>query len=99
MSKEEAIKQARIDLAAALRWAARLGFSEGVCNHFSAAVPGETGVFLINPQGLHWSEVHPRDIVMVDLSGKVLEGAHTVEPTAFSIHAAIHGARKRNVCV
>lgn len=31
-------RQGRIDLAAALRWAARLGLNEGVCNHFSLAL-------------------------------------------------------------
>jgi len=34
-----------------------MGLGEGICNHFSAEVPGRTGHFLINPQGLHWSEV------------------------------------------
>jgi ribulose-5-phosphate 4-epimerase/fuculose-1-phosphate aldolase len=84
------VNQARIDLAAALRWAARLGLHEGVCNHFSMAVPGTTDRFLINPQGLHWSEVTAGDVVMSDAQGKVIEGRHPVEPTAFFIHARIH---------
>ena len=33
------LKQHRIDLACALRWAARLNLHEGVDNHFSLAVP------------------------------------------------------------
>ena len=37
-STEEAVRQARIDLAATLRWADRLGLSEGICNHFSLLV-------------------------------------------------------------
>ena len=37
---EEAVAQARIDLAATFRMAARLGLHEGICNHFSAMVPG-----------------------------------------------------------
>ena len=50
----------RADLAAALRWAARLGFNEGVDNHFSIAVSNEStdtnqDQFLINPYGWHWS--------------------------------------------
>jgi ribulose-5-phosphate 4-epimerase/fuculose-1-phosphate aldolase len=48
---------ARIDLTAALRSASRLGLGEGICNHFSLAMPGKPGHFLINPQGLHWSEI------------------------------------------
>ena len=37
------LEQIRIDLAASLRWAHRLGLSEGVDNHFSVAVPTTTG--------------------------------------------------------
>ena len=35
---EEALQEARIDLAACFRMAARLGMSEGICNHFSAKI-------------------------------------------------------------
>lgn len=84
------VAQARTDLAAALRWAARHALNEGVCNHFSMVVPGREDAFLINPQGLHWSEVTPDDIVMTDVSGKIIEGRHPVEPTAFYIHGRVH---------
>jgi ribulose-5-phosphate 4-epimerase/fuculose-1-phosphate aldolase/diadenosine tetraphosphate (Ap4A) HIT family hydrolase len=80
----------RADLALALRAAAHLGLSEGICNHFSVAPPGEPGRFLINPRGLHWSEVGAADIVLIDTEGRVLEGRHRVEPTAMFIHAAVH---------
>ena len=51
MAKQPAPEQqARIDLACALRSASRMGLGEGICNHFSAEVPGRTGHFLINPQ-------------------------------------------------
>ena len=63
MSDPASESNARTDLAAALRWASRLGFGEGICNHFSMALPGEDDRFLINPQGLHWSEVTPADLV------------------------------------
>ena len=86
---------ARRDLVAALRSAERLGLAEGVCNHFSLAVPGKAEQFLINPQGLHWSEVTPADLVVVDGDGRQLSGKHTVEPTAFFIHGRIHRAHPR----
>src|SRR5262245_65761915 len=88
------IIQARIDLAAALRWAARLGLSEGICNHFSLVVPGAQDRFLINPQGLHWSEITPGDLVVVDSDGAVIEGKHPVEATAFFIHSRIHLSKR-----
>lgn len=92
------MRQARIDLTAALRNAARMGLSEGVCNHFSLEVPGEPDKFLINPQGLHWSEITPGDLMVVDAEGRIVDGRHVVEPTAFFIHLGVHRvARKKAV--
>ena len=78
------------DLALALRAAAHHGLGEGVCNHFSVALPGRADVFLLNPRGLMWSEVQAADIVLVDAEGRKLAGRHAVEPTAMFIHAAVH---------
>src|SRR6478735_8747244 len=86
----QGMRQLREDLALALRAAAHHGLGEGVCNHFSVAVPQRTDWFLLNPRGLHWSEVQGHDIVLVDASGRVLAGNHPVEPTAMFIHAAVH---------
>jgi ribulose-5-phosphate 4-epimerase/fuculose-1-phosphate aldolase len=98
MSIQDAVRQARIDLTAALRSAARMGLNEGVCNHFSLELPGAPDKFLINPQGLHWSELTPADLMIVDEKGEVVEGKHKVEPTAFFIHGRIH-LGKRKKCV
>jgi ribulose-5-phosphate 4-epimerase/fuculose-1-phosphate aldolase len=92
-------REARIDLATALRWASRLGLGEGICNHFSLAVPGRDSHFLINPQGFHWSEVRPADLVVVDAAGRKIAGAHNVEPTAFFIHGAMHRGGRHPNCV
>lgn len=92
------IRAARIDLIAALRSAARMGLNEGVCNHFSLELPGAPDKFLINPQGFHWSELVPDDLMIVDEHGEVVEGRHKVEPTAFFIHGRIH-LGKRKKCV
>jgi len=92
-------QQARIDLAAALRTASRMGLGEGICNHFSVEVPGRAGHFLINPQGLHWSEVTPADLVTVDAGGRKVAGRHEVEPTAFFIHGAAHRSKPSAKCV
>ena len=92
-------REARRDLVCALRSAERLDLAEGVCNHFSLAVPGKSGQFLINPQGLHWSEVTPADLIIVDGDGNHVSGKHRVEPTAFFIHGRIHRANPRAQCV
>ncbi len=93
------IRQAKIDLCAALRWADRLGFSEGVCNHFSSALPGTKDHFLLNPQGLHWSEIKAQDIITVDLPGNLVEGKWSAEPTAFFIHSKVHEMNPDAKCV
>src|SRR4029453_2605737 len=88
----------RIELVAALRWAARLGFQEGVDNPFSLAVPDSDGLrFLVNPYGQLWSEVTASSLVLCDASGEVLEGEHGVEATAFFIHAPLHARQARAV--
>ena len=97
VSKKYDLRQARIDLVAALRTAARMGLNEGVCNHFSMEIPGAPDKFLINPQGFHWSELTPGDLMIVDENGVVLEGKHTVEPTAFFIHGRIHLGKRKPV--
>ena len=84
------VRQLRNDLALALRAAAHHGLSEGVCNHFSVLLPGAQDRYLINPRGLHWSEIGPEDIVLIDVRGNVLAGRHRVEPTALFIHGAVH---------
>ncbi|KTT22714.1 class II aldolase/adducin family protein, partial [Pseudacidovorax intermedius] len=62
-----AVRRLREDLALALRAAAHHGLGEGVCNHFSVMLPGEPARYLINPRGLHWSEVGADDVVMIDV--------------------------------
>lgn len=92
-----AVARLRNDLALALRAAAHHGLAEGVCNHFSVALPDEEH-FLLNPRGLLWSEVRAEDIVIVDREGNKIAGRHEVEPTAMFIHAAIHRIARKH-CV
>lgn len=87
------LREAREDLAAALIYADKLGFSEGICNHFSLAVSDDGNEFLVNPQGLHWSELTASDIILCHRDGRVLDGKHPVEATAYFIHAPIHAGR------
>jgi ribulose-5-phosphate 4-epimerase/fuculose-1-phosphate aldolase len=98
------VQDLRVDLAASLRWAARLNLHEGVDNHFSLAVPDDDGVvrgnrFLINPFGWHWSEITASSLVLCDAEGNVLEGDNKVEDTAFFIHSRVHLAAPHAHCV
>lgn len=92
------VEKLRSDLALALRAAAHHGLGEGVCNHFSVALPDNDALFLLNPRGLLWSEVQADDIVLVDDLGRKLAGQHEIEPTAMFIHAAVHRLAKK-ACV
>ena len=86
----DAIWQARIDLAACFRAAAKLGMNEGVCNHLSAVVPGHDDLFFVNPDGWGFSEMTASRLLICDYDGRVIAGTGTPEPTAFFIHARVH---------
>lgn len=80
--------QARIDLAAAFRCAARLNMHEGVCNHFSMMLPGKR--FLINPKGTHFERITASGLIVIDEHGKTLEGTGRPPMTGYSIHTRMH---------
>ncbi|MFS2161535.1 aldolase [Pseudomonas sp. Pseusp122] len=88
-----AIQAARVDLAASLRMAARLGLSEGICNHFSAVLPGHPELFLVNPYGLAFEEVTASSLLICDIHGQLVSGDGKPEATAFYIHARLHRHR------
>ena len=85
------INKARIDLTLALKAANFYELNEGVCNHFSHSLEFNKKKFLlINPQGIHWSEIKPNMLVLIDESGKPVYKNDIVEPTAYFLHLAIH---------
>ncbi|GJD50076.1 Methylthioribulose-1-phosphate dehydratase [Methylobacterium crusticola] len=91
----EEVVQARIDLAACFRMAARLGFEEGICNHFSALVPGTNDLFLVNPYGWAFREITASRLLICDFAGNVVAGEGRPEATAFYIHARLHARMPR----
>jgi len=92
-------KESKLDLVAVLRTAERLGFSEGVDNHFSCLNPNSENTFLINPHRIHWAEVCVSDIVEIDFNGQVLGNSAPPEATAFFIHSRIHKRCPDAFCV
>ena len=95
------VTTARRELASAFRLAAHFDFNEGICNHFSFALPrvGATERYLINPYGVHWSEMRGSDLLLIDGDGRVIEGDGEVEATARHIHIAGHRANARHACI
>ena len=60
---------ARVELAACYRIFDYLGWTELIYNHITLRVPGPEKHFLINPFGLHYSEVTASNLVKIDLDG------------------------------
>ncbi len=81
----------RTDLAAALRWTARLDLHEGVANHFSLAVNDDGSRFLMNPNQVHFSRIRASDLLLLDADDReALERANAPDPTAWGLHGAVH---------
>ena len=96
--------RARTELAACYRVFALLGWTEMIYNHITVrladSVTGGARQFLINPFGLHYSEVTASNLVRIDVRGQVLDGStHTVNPAGFTVHAAIHQGLPTAHCV
>jgi ribulose-5-phosphate 4-epimerase/fuculose-1-phosphate aldolase len=90
----------RVQLAACYRIFALLGWTELIYNHVTVRIPGPDRHFLINPFGLHYTEVTASNLVRIDLEGRVVDGsAHRVNPAGFTLHAAIHAGIPEAHCV
>ncbi|MSQ72446.1 MAG: class II aldolase/adducin family protein [Betaproteobacteria bacterium] len=82
---------ARVQLAACYRIFAHLGWTELIYNHITLRLPGPDRHFLINPFGLHYSEVCASNLVKIDVRGNIIGAADwPVNPAGFTIHACIH---------
>jgi ribulose-5-phosphate 4-epimerase/fuculose-1-phosphate aldolase len=96
----DAERKARIELAAAYRIFDMLGWTEMIFNHITVRVPGPEVRVLINPFGLHYSEITASSLVLIDIDGNpVRETRWPVNRAGFVIHSAIHGAIPQAHCV
>lgn len=85
---------ARVDLAAAYRLAAALGWHDLLGTHFSLRVPGEPGHYLVNPAGYLFEEITASSLVKITLDGEQLsESPLGVNPAADEIHGAVYKVR------
>ncbi len=83
-------RELRLRLAACYRVFALLGWVEMIYNHITVRLPG-TAQFLINPFGLHYTEVTASNLVKIDVEGRVIgESRWPVNPAGFVLHSAIH---------
>ena len=99
----EAEWKARLELAVCYRLFAHLGWTELIFNHVTVRVPGEADGerhYLINPFGLHYSEVTAANLIKVGIDGEpVHRTPHTVNRAGFVIHSAIHANRPDAHCI
>jgi ribulose-5-phosphate 4-epimerase/fuculose-1-phosphate aldolase len=94
----------RQQLAACYRVFAMLGWTEMIYNHITVRLPdsvtGGDKQFLINPFGLHYSEVTASNLLKIDLQGNKLDdNPWPVNPAGFTVHAAIHDGLPDAHCV
>ncbi|HBI82246.1 class II aldolase/adducin family protein [Orrella sp. NBD-18] len=97
--------QARVNLAACYRLVDMYGLSDMIANHISARIPGEDGVFLINPYGMMYEEITASSLLKSDFQGNIVGGpdfgdlGYGVNRAGAVIHSAIHEARHDVGCV
>lgn len=78
-----------MDPTAAFHLAVASNLHEGIANHFSAVLPDRPH-FLVNPFGLHFSEITASNLIVCDFDGKVVRGDGAPAASAPHIHAPIH---------
>lgn len=86
---------ARVELAACYRIFALLGWTDMVMSHITLRLPdsvtGDALQFLVNPFGLHDSEVCAGNLIRVDVSGSVWDASrYKPNPAATGLHQAIY---------
>ena len=108
---------ARVQLAACYRIFAMLGWVEMIYNHITVRLPDSVTAdaaaagaskgpyFLINPFGLHYSEVTASNLLKIDLAGNKIsapgqpQNPWPVNPAGFTVHAAIHAGLPDAHCI
>ena len=95
---------ARIQLAACYRIFDMLGWTEMIYNHITVRLPDSVTngdkQFLINPFGLHYSEVTASNLLKIDVKGNKLDdNPWPVNPAGFTVHSALHENIAQAHCV
>lgn len=78
----------RRDLADAFRICHRMGWSESVGNHFSAAVNADGQQFLLNRKWQHFDTIQPQDLLLLD--SRKTETPEGVDDSAWCVHGTLH---------
>ena len=95
---------ARLELAACYRIFAMLNWTEMIYNHITIRLPdsvtGGSLQFLINPFGLHYTEVCASNLLRVDETGRVIDASrYKPNPAGMVLHRALHQGLPQAHCV
>jgi L-fuculose-phosphate aldolase len=85
-------------LAVAGKVLAANGQGDFTRGHISARLPGKTPLFLMKPHSVGLDEITPKNILTIDMTGKVVEGTARRHSEVF-IHSEIYKARPDVGCV
>ena len=92
--------QARVDLAAAFRLAARNDWHEAVANHFSLATSPDGKRFLMNPRWRHFSKVRASELLHLDADdASTMDRPDAPDLTAWSLHGRLHASLPQARCI
>ncbi len=95
----EAEWEARVNLAAVFRLAAKHDLSDLALTHFSARIPDEPDRFLLNPYGLMFEEITASSLVTTDREGgDPLETGSPLNAVGIMLHSAVLDARPDVAC-
>jgi len=93
----------RVDLALSYRLCWMFGYTEGICNHLSVALPCN-GKFLMIRYGQVWSDVKASDLLLINMDGTVdgwdPDEEAPYEFSAYHIHRNCHvrGQKAATAC-
>ena len=85
--------QARVELAAAHRYAEHRQWTDLIFNHFTVRVPGEPNHFLVKQHELMFEEVTASNLLKINMDGQPVGTDAHVNAAAYTIHTAIFEAR------
>ncbi|HSU04709.1 MAG TPA: class II aldolase and adducin N-terminal domain-containing protein [Acetobacteraceae bacterium] len=92
--------QLRVDLAAAFRIAAKLGWHESVANHFSLAVSPDSKRFLMNPKWRHFARIRASELLLLDADDPgTMQRPDAPDASAWCIHGRIHAQVPQARCI
>lgn len=88
----EAEWSARQELAACYRIFAMMGWDEMIYNHITVKVPDEEDSYLINPYGMHFSEITASTLIKVDIDGNKVDVDNPwhINKAGFVQHSLFH---------